>query len=67
MARVEAALWTAINTLEERASTFHRLAVLHTGSTDLSSRYEDRSAQTLGQAHVLRDLLHSLLQAGDVG
>jgi two-component system chemotaxis response regulator CheB len=36
--RVEAALWTTVNTMEERASTFRRLAVLHTGSTLLASR-----------------------------
>jgi two-component system chemotaxis response regulator CheB len=65
--RVEAALWTAVNTLEERASTFRRLAVLHTGSERLASGYEDRAAQTLSQAQVLKDLLYSLLQTGDVG
>ncbi len=65
--RVEAALWTAVNTLEERASTFRRLAVVHTGSERLASTYEDRAAQTLRHAQVLRDLLYSLLQVGDVG
>ena len=65
--RVEAALWTAINTLEERASTYRRLAGLHPDGSRFGSGYEDRAAQTLQQAQTLRDLLYSLLGAGDVG
>ncbi|MBV9358948.1 MAG: chemotaxis protein CheB, partial [Chloroflexi bacterium] len=52
--RVEAALWTAVNTLEERASTCRRLAVLHKSSSSLARNYEDRAAHTLQQAQVLR-------------
>jgi hypothetical protein len=43
--RVEAALWTAVNTLEEGASTCCRLAVLPAGSTRLARGYEEGAAQ----------------------
>ena len=66
-ARVEAALWTAINTLEERASTFARLAGVYPAASRLASGYQERAEETTQQAHVLRELLYSLLHAGDVG
>lgn len=66
-ARVEAALWTAINTLEERASTFGRLAGLYPADSRLASGYTERADETTQQATVLRELLYSLVQVGDVG
>jgi two-component system chemotaxis response regulator CheB len=65
--RVEAALWTAINTLEERSETFHRLAALYPGNSRLASSYDERATETTQQADVLRNLLYSLMRARDVG
>jgi two-component system chemotaxis response regulator CheB len=66
-ARVEAAMWTAINTLQERAQTFSRLAGLYPAASRLATTYQERAEQTAEQAKVLRDLLDSLLRAGDIG
>lgn len=65
--RVEAALWTAINTLHERAETFRRLARLYGDSNALTTRYEERATETTQQAEVLRTLLYTLVQDDDVG
>ena len=65
--RVEAALWSAINTLEERAETFSRLAALYPATARFAGAYEERATEARRQAGVLRDLLYSLVQSGDVG
>ncbi len=65
--RVEAALWTAINTLHERSETFLRLAEMYERGSGLAERYRQRAGETNDQADVIRDLLYRLLNAGDVG
>jgi two-component system chemotaxis response regulator CheB len=63
---VEAALWAAINALQERAQTFRRLTDLGV-STTRSGRFVERAAQTEQQAAVLLDLLQRLVEGDDVG
>jgi two-component system chemotaxis response regulator CheB len=65
--RVEAALWTAINTLHERSETFLRLAALYRESAQLGPRYLERAKQTSEHAETLRSLLYTLVQDGEVG
>ena len=65
--RVEAALWTAINTLRERSESFLRLAELNENGSRVSQRYRERAKETGQQADLIRDLLYKLLNAGEVG
>jgi two-component system chemotaxis response regulator CheB len=63
---VEAALWAAINNLQERAATFRRLA--RSGmSGRFRGNYLERAEQTEGQAKVLHRLLTGLVESGDIG
>jgi two-component system, chemotaxis family, protein-glutamate methylesterase/glutaminase len=64
--RIEAALWTAINSLEERAETFSRLAGAYTSSSRVANRYHERASEITQQVGVLRNLLYALVQVGDV-
>jgi two-component system, chemotaxis family, protein-glutamate methylesterase/glutaminase len=60
---VEAALWSAINGLQERAATFRRLA-----SGGANGRiFRDRADITERQAGVLHDLLRTLIENATVG
>lgn len=59
---VEAALWSAINNLQERAATFRRLS-----DTAAGADFEERAARTEEQAYVLHDLLRRLVVDGLVG
>jgi two-component system, chemotaxis family, protein-glutamate methylesterase/glutaminase len=57
---VEAALWSAINHLQERAATFRRLSA--DAPTAAPRRgYDERAQQTEQQAEVLHDLLRRLV------
>jgi two-component system chemotaxis response regulator CheB len=60
--RVETALWTALRTLEERASLTRRLAerMENRGAHASSAMFERRAAATLDQAVVIRELLQAL-------
>jgi hypothetical protein len=60
---VEAALWSAINGLQERAATFRRLA--SGGANGLIFR--ERADITERQAGVLHDLLRTLIENATVG
>ena len=60
---VEAALWAAINSLQERAATFRRLS----GSAAAERHYLERAERTEQQAQVLHELLRHLMTYGLVG
>jgi two-component system chemotaxis response regulator CheB len=63
---VEAALWSAINALQERAATFRRLA----GSVATQPKrphFSERAQLIEGQAETLLDLLRGLIADGQVG
>lgn len=62
---VEAALWSAINHLQERAATFRRLSINTTLGSP--SQYEERAQHTQQHADVLHDLLRKLVVDGLVG
>jgi two-component system, chemotaxis family, protein-glutamate methylesterase/glutaminase len=62
---VEAALWSAINSLQERAATFRRLVGAHAGRA--SENYLDRAQQTEAQAATLHGLLRRLVADGHIG
>lgn len=57
--RVEAALWTALRALEERAAVHRRLADRHRlrGLEQFGVRYERRADEAVSHAVVLRDLI----------
>jgi two-component system chemotaxis response regulator CheB len=65
-ATVEAALWAAINSLQERAATFRRLSG-PVSPASLGRGYEERAIRTEQQALVLHDLLRRLVVDGLVG
>ena len=63
---MEAALWSAINSLQERAATFRRLA----GSVATQPKrphFAERAQVIEGQAETLLDLLRGLIADGQVG
>ena len=63
---VEAALWAAINSLQERAATFRRLS--STARRGFSDRgYSERAEHTEQQAQVLHDLLRRLVTDRSIG
>jgi two-component system chemotaxis response regulator CheB len=57
--RVEAALWTALRTLEERAALYRRMAARHreSGNTRTSERFALRAESAVQHAFVLRDVI----------
>jgi two-component system chemotaxis response regulator CheB len=57
--RVEAALWTALRTLEERAALYRRMAarIRESGNTRTSERFAVRADAALQHALVLRDVI----------
>jgi two-component system chemotaxis response regulator CheB len=57
--RVEAALWTALRTLEERAALYRRMAARHreSGNTRTSERFAIRAESAVQHAFVLRDVI----------
>jgi two-component system chemotaxis response regulator CheB len=63
---VEAALWSAVNALQERAATFRRLAE-NPASLTTADSFEERARQVEGQAQALLALLHRLITRGQVG
>ena len=60
---VEAALWSAINSLQERAGAFRRLA----GSGANSRIFRERAEMAEQQADVLNDLLQTLIENATIG
>ena len=62
---VEAALWSAINALQERAATFRRLGIA-SARTDRDA-YPERAQQIEHHAAALLDLLRGLIADGQVG
>jgi two-component system chemotaxis response regulator CheB len=62
---VEAALWSAINSLQERAATFRRLQT--NVSTGTLSAYAERAELTERHAATLLDLLRRLIDDYDIG
>lgn len=62
---VEAALWSAINSLQERASTFRRLQT--SANIGTVSAYAERAELTERHAATLHDLLRRLIDDYDVG
>jgi two-component system chemotaxis response regulator CheB len=63
---VEAALWSAVNALQERAATFRRLADSPSPVTT-GRGYEERAEQIERQADALLALLQSLIADGQIG
>jgi two-component system chemotaxis response regulator CheB len=57
--RVEAALWTALRTLEERAALYRRMAARHrsAGNVRTSERFALRAESAVQHALVLRDVV----------
>lgn len=57
--RVEAALWTALRTLEERAALYRRMAARHRGAGNArtSERFALRAESAVQHAFVLRDVI----------
>ena len=64
---VEAALWAAINSLQERAGTFRRLLEQQRSAVAPARDYDERAERTEAQAGVLHDLLKSLIAEGLLG
>ena len=62
---VEAALWAAVNSLQERAATFRRLQT--TASAATHPGYAERAELTERHAATLLDLLRHLIDDSDVG
>ena len=63
---VEAALWSAVNSLQERAATFRRLSK-HPVTVTHGKGYEERALQVEHQAETLLALLRGLISDGHVG
>jgi two-component system chemotaxis response regulator CheB len=57
--RVEAALWTALRTLEERAALYRRMAARHraAGNNRTSERFALRAESAVQHAFVMRDVI----------
>jgi two-component system, chemotaxis family, protein-glutamate methylesterase/glutaminase len=57
--RVEAALWTALRTLEERAALYRRMAARHreSGNARTSERFAVRAESAVQHAGVIRDVI----------
>jgi two-component system, chemotaxis family, protein-glutamate methylesterase/glutaminase len=57
--RVEAALWTALRTLEERAALYRRMAARHreSGSARTAQRFALRAESTVQHALVVREVI----------
>ena len=57
--RVEAALWTALRALEERAALHRRIAERHhsRGNERSAERYHARASESVEHAVVLRELI----------
>lgn len=59
---VENALWAALNSLEERASTLRRVAgTMYPGASELEGRQLQRAAEAEEQVRILRDALLAAL------
>ena len=67
--RVEAALWTALRTLEERAALYRRMAARHreTGNARLSERLALRAESAVQHAFVLREVIEEFDGAREEG
>jgi two-component system, chemotaxis family, protein-glutamate methylesterase/glutaminase len=59
--RVEAALWTALRALEERAALHRRIAARQhaTGNVRAAEKFNERADQSVQNAVVIRDLLNN--------
>jgi two-component system, chemotaxis family, protein-glutamate methylesterase/glutaminase len=66
-AAVESAVWSAINSLQERADTLRRIAARLDSGSRLADRYLERSADAEAQAATIREALNRMLQAESVG
>jgi two-component system chemotaxis response regulator CheB len=60
---VEAALWSAVNALQERAATFRRLA----GRQRNQQWFEEQAQQIEREADALVALLRGLITNGQIG
>jgi two-component system, chemotaxis family, protein-glutamate methylesterase/glutaminase len=65
--RVEAALWTALRALEERAAVHRRLAERHRhrGLEHFGVRYQRRAEEAVGHGVVLRELIETFSRADE--
>jgi two-component system chemotaxis response regulator CheB len=64
-ARVEDALWTACNVLQERAATLRQFAVRLERSSQLAAEYEQRAHETDQQAESIRAVIMELIRTED--
>jgi two-component system chemotaxis response regulator CheB len=62
-AAVEAAIWSAVNSLQERADTLRRVAARLDESSALRRRYQERAAEAQAQAETIRAALMRVIQA----
>jgi two-component system chemotaxis response regulator CheB len=60
---LEAALWSALRSLEERADLFRRLARRSSHSTETATRYEGKAAEVTGHADAVRQTIAELGRA----
>jgi two-component system chemotaxis response regulator CheB len=62
-AAVEAAIWSAVNSLQERADTLRRVAAPLNESSALRRRYQERAVEAEAQAETIRAALRRVIQA----
>jgi two-component system chemotaxis response regulator CheB len=63
--RVEDALWTAVNVLQERAATLRQFASRYVHLRQVAEDYEARAVETDEQAAIIRGLLASLVRSDE--
>jgi two-component system, chemotaxis family, protein-glutamate methylesterase/glutaminase len=64
---IEAAIWSAINSLQERADTLRRVAARLDEDSPLGRKYLERAEEADGQADTIRQALTRVIQADALG
>jgi hypothetical protein len=62
-ASVEAAIWGAINSLQERADTLRRVAGRMESTSRLARQFQDRAAEADAQAETIRQALARVIES----
>jgi two-component system chemotaxis response regulator CheB len=66
-ASVEAAIWSAINSLQERADTLRRVATRMNRTSRLANQYVERATEADAQAETIRKALTRVIQSEALG